>query len=239
MKYTRYDMKRKKNRSFTFVLTFLSTLAFAVIIGTIISKFFFSDSNLKEVVPKAEGNAVDVVKKEGEKKTVKYVVVQGGVFTKSENAEAVKKILSAYGNPFTVTEQKGTRVLLGIYKEEHGLNVMKMLNEKSVDNSKITFEMNISNNDASDEQIAAIISAEIDVLTPLADANTKSIKTEELKKWCSSEIKEVDKNSKNITILNELKAHINALPDELGKDKASECYIFLYNTLKKITGKLT
>ncbi|MCM8710361.1 hypothetical protein M2651_04895 [Clostridium sp. SYSU_GA19001] len=236
MKYTRYDMKRKKNNSLAFVVVFLSTLVFAVVIGTVISKLFFNN-NLKEVIPKSEDKITDAAKKEDKKKVVRYIVVQCGVFGKNENAESVKKNLSVYGNAFTVLDEKGTRVLLGIYKEEQGLKTMKILSEKSIDNSKITFEINILNNNACDEQVAAIIDAELDVLTSLADSNTKSIDTKELKKWCSLEIKEVDKKSTNINVLNELKAHISTLPDELGKDKASECYIFLYNILKKLTEK--
>lgn len=244
MKYTRYDMKRKKSNNMVFGATLLLTLIFALIIGTLVSKIVFKESPIGEGTVKSPVNteqsekAVDAAKNNNEsKKNVKYIAIQGGMFSKSEGVEQTKTKLSDFGNPFTIAEEKGTRVILGVYKEEEALNIMKTLSDKGVANSKVSFEVNLANKEACDELITGMINAELDVLLKLTDKQTKSYKTNDLKAWCEENSKNVNEKSKNISILNEVKAHINSLPAELGKDKANECYAFIYNTLKKLTGK--
>lgn len=168
---------------------------------------------------------------------MKFIGIQGGLFSQSENIQQSKNILSNYGIPFTVTEEKGTRVILGIYSEEKALNIIKILNENNIDNSKINFEINLIKNDACDEVIAELLNAEINILNEVSNKDTKSIKTNDLKAWCEENTKKVDNKSKNFTILNEIKTNINGMPNELGKDKVSEYYVFIYNTLKKLNGK--
>jgi hypothetical protein len=228
-------MKRKNdsNRFLGLILFFM--LVLAVLIASLVFNMIIKNSNVKEESSKPEKNAVDVVNKNETKGPIKYIAVQGGIFSVSENAEKAKGNLSAYGNPFTVQEEKGTRVFLGIYKEEEGLNVMKLLSNNKIDNSKMIFEIDISS-DACDGEIVAVISAELDILAKLSDKNIKSIQTEELKKWASS-LSEVDKNSKNITLLSEIKSNINNLPKELDKSKVQEQYTFIYSALKKLTVK--
>ncbi len=233
MKYTRYDMKRKNNNNIILVAVLFSTLIFALLIGTVVSNLLIKNSSdRKEAVN--PNNSVDVVSKET-KKTVKYIAVQEGMYKESPNVDKAKNNLSAYGNPFAVQEQNGTRVLLGIYIEEEGLNVMKFLTEKGVANSKLLFEIN-SSNSLCDESIIAALNAELDVLSMLSNKDVKSIETEKLKKWLA-DLKEVDKNSKNISLLDEIKVHINSLPSEIEKNKVPEYYTFLYNYLKKLSGK--
>lgn len=241
MKYTRYDIKRKKSNNFIFGFIMISTLVFAFLIGTIISNIVFKNTDINGVSVLPEKNqsssAKDVSNKiENGKKTIKYIVVQGGMFSKSEYLEAAKKNLGAYGNIFTVKEEKGTRVLLGVYTEEEGTAFMKTLSDKGVGNSKITFEVSIDSNNACDEEIIAIINAELDILTKLKDYNAKYYKTEDIKKWCDA-LEKVDDSSKNIAVLNEAKAHIKNMPSKLPKDKVPEYYTFIYNLLKKFTSK--
>lgn len=233
MKYTRYDMKRKSNSNLLLIVVLLSTLIFAFLIGTVVSNVILKNSNkIKEGIK--PNNVVDVVNS-NETKKIKYIAVQGGMFKESGNVDKAKNTLSAYGNPFTIQEQNGTRVLLGIYSEEQGLNMMKQLTEKNIENSKMIFEINSSGSPC-DEAIAAAIGAELEVLSKLSDKEIKSIKSSSLKEWLSS-LQEIDKSSKNIELLQEVKAHINALPSEIEKDKAPEYYSFLYSFMKKLSSK--
>ena len=235
MKYTRYDMKKRSNGNFVFGIVLVATLIFAFIIGTVISNIFIKNSNINKVPPKANSNVADV-SKNTEKKIVKYIVVQNGKFKNAENIEQAKGKLAALGNPFTIQEQDGTRVLLGIYSEEEGLKAIKMLSDKGIENSKMVFDINAGSSPC-DEEIAAIISNELSILTKMSDNEVKYIDIKDFKNWCSSEIKAADKNSKNIAVMNELKSHVDSLPNELKKDKVPETYVFLYNQLKKISGK--
>jgi hypothetical protein len=233
MKYTRYDMKRKSNSNLLLIVVLLSTLVFAFLIGTVVSNVLLKDSSkIREGIK--PNNVVDVVNSK-ETKKVKYIAVQGGMFKESPNVDKTKNTLSAYGNPFTIQEQNGTRVLLGIYTEEQGLNMMKTLTEKNIENSKMTFEINSSSSPC-DEAITAAISAELEVLSKLSDKKIKSIESKVLKEWLAT-LQEIDKNSKNIGLLEEIKAHINALPSEIERDKVPECYSFLYSYMKKLSSK--
>ena len=234
MKYTRYDMKRKSNSIFVLAIVLLSTLIFALVIGTVISTVFLKNSRVKEAVV-TQDNVVDGANKNETKKTAKFIAVQGGMFIESSNVDKAKSNLSTYGNPFTIQEQNGTRVLLGIYNEAEALNIIKLLTEKNIDNSKMIFEINISTNPC-DEASTAAISAEVDVLSKLSDKDVKSIKSSELKEWLST-LQGLDKSSKNFALLEEIKTHINALPVEIEKGKVSEYYSFLYSFMKKLSAK--
>jgi hypothetical protein len=234
MKYTRYDMKRKNNSNLVLAMVLLSTLVFAFLIGTVVSNVLYKHSSKIDEGAKPN-NVVDVVNKNETKKITKYIAVQGGMFRESSNVDKAKNTLSVYGNPFTIQEQNGTRVLLGIYSEEEGINLMKQLTEKNIDNSKMTIEINSSSN-LCDEAITAAINAELGVLSKLSDKEIKSIKSGALKEWMLT-LQEIDKSSKNIVLLEEIKAHINALPSEIEKDKVPEYYSFLYGFMKKISSK--
>lgn len=234
MKYTRYDIKKRRGNNFIFGAVLFSTLIFALIIGTIVSSMLFKDSTLKYIPNKEPNNASKVSNENignASNKTVKYIAVQGGVYKKAENAETTKNNLSEYGNPFTVQDDKGTRVFLGIYNEESGLNIIKMLNDKNISNSKMSFNLNISDN--CDSVIAAIISSELDILSKLNDKGIKPIPTDEFKKWLTS-LEAVDKESKNFSLLTELTSHINGLPKELSNDNSVNDYKYIYNLLKKL-----
>jgi hypothetical protein len=227
-------MKRKNNNNLVLAVVLLSTLVFAFLIATVVSNVLLKHSGKLEDSKKPNG-AVDVVNNNETKKITKYIAIQGGMFKESSNVDKAKNTLSPYGNPFTVQEQNGTRVLLGIFSEEEAINIMKALTEKSIDNSKMTFEINSPSN-LCDEAITAAITAELDVLSKLRDPEVKSIKSSDLKSWLLT-LQEIGKNSKNIALFEEIKAHINALPSEIEKDKVPEYYSFLYSFMKKLISK--
>jgi hypothetical protein len=232
MKYTRYDIRKKRSNHLALGFVLIGAIVFTFLVGTFISKIFTQDSGDALESVKPQETSVNQNNNAVSRKSVKYIAVQGGMFEKAENIDRSKTSLAAYGNPFTIPEQNATRVFLGIYNEEEGMKTINMLKEKNIESSRMVFELNTANNPCN-EEIAAIISAELEILSKLNDKTIKSIQTEDLKKWMSS-LAEVDKNSKNISLLNELKTHITNLPKELEKSKVSECYTFIYNTIKKV-----
>lgn len=232
MKYTRYDLKKSNsNKVLIIMMFFIVILAF--VLGTIIFKLLVRSPvnyNNKVDTNTNVSNSSKTVNN-NMSKLVKFIIVQGGVYQNKENADSEKSLLSQYGTPFTVTEGNKTRVLLGIYSEEQGQKIIKSLTDQKIDNSKIT--ININNSDLCDSEITEIISANLQILNKLSEKNVKSIQTDEIKKWCSS-LNKVNENSKNISILNELKDNINKMPKDLSRDKAEENYIYIYNLMSKI-----
>ncbi|MBC2580617.1 SPOR domain-containing protein [Clostridium sp. DJ247] len=233
MKYTRYDLK-KANSDKTLIVMMFFILILAFVLGTIIFRLLVrspdSYNNKSDINANASNNNNKSVNN-NISKLVKFIIVQGGIYQNKENADAEKILLNQYGTPFSVVEGNKTRVLLGIYSEEQGQKIIKSLTDQKIDNSKIT--INISNSDLCDSEITEIISANLQILNKLAEKNVKSIQTDEIKKWCSS-LNKVDENSKNISILNDLKDNINKMPKDLSKDKAEENYIYIYNLMNKM-----
>jgi hypothetical protein len=239
LKYTRYDLKRgKDNRTFITIILFILILAF--VLGTIIFRLFIKNPIGSNV---DSGNVTQISDNKDKNKpsnsttnsqAIRFIAVQGGIYKSKENADSEKTLLSQYGTPFTVNEEDKTRVFLGIYAEDQGEKIMKSLTDQKVDNSKMLFTMN--NNELCDVEISEIISANIQILNKLAEKNVKAIQTEELKKWCSA-LKKVDKDSKNILVLNDMQDHINKMPKELTKENVGENYSYIYNILKKVSLK--
>lgn len=239
MKYTRYDLKNKKDGK-TFILLILLILVLAFLFGTIIFKIFSGNYNggkgLKNEISTGKNsvnkNSAQNASDKNSSQAGKFIVIQGGIYQNKENVEGEKSLLNAYGTPFTVTEDNKTRVLLGIYIEDQGEKVIKSLNDAKVDNSKMLFTINKDN--MCDAEIAEIISANIQILNKLSEKDVKAIQTSELKKWCSS-LSNENNQGKNIDILRQLKSDINKMPKEISKDKAAENYTYLYQILKKVS----
>lgn len=236
MKYTRYDMRKKKSDGTMILLVLAGMLIIAFVIGTIMSNLFLKGSFSSK---KTSGAQKSVSQKPAASSTetnniTKFVVIQGGKYKNNDYIESCKNSLSNYGNPFTIAEPDGTRVLLGIYNEADSQKVISNLNEKKAANSKMVLE--ISNADLCNKEITEIIKGNLLLLTKLTEKNVKSIPTDDLKKWCAG-LKDVEKDSKNYTILTDLKGYINNMPKDFVKEKAADNYVFLYNTIKKLNIK--
>ncbi|WP_106064518.1 hypothetical protein [Clostridium liquoris] len=243
IKYTRYDLKRKKKDSFLFFIIVILILIISLILGSLFSKIFMKDAltktspNIKETPyveksqPKPENMKNNKVIIPSKGKTIKYVAIQEGIYQNDAYLKESIKKLEDFGAPFIIPEGNGKRVLLGIYGEEDSANIIKRLNDKKIENSKMVFTIKCE--DVCDLEIVEIINAYIQVLGKLSEKNVKAIETKELKSWCAS-LEEVQINNKNIKLLNELKDRINKLPDKVTRDKASENYIFLYNLLRRL-----
>lgn len=230
MKYTRFDLKKKSN-SGRFVWCVLCILIAAFILGTIISKLISKEAWPKSILNLKQNNIESKNQQQVTKKNVKYIAVQGGMYANKDNAENEKKLLSGYGNPFEITDGNNTRVFIGIYDETGAEGIIKTLNTNNVPNSKMIFELNV--NDLCDAEISEIINADLQIINKLSNKDIEGVYTDELKKWCT-QLKAADKNSKNISVLNELNAYINSMPKKIQKDKVEENYIKIYTILKKI-----
>ncbi|NEZ45657.1 SPOR domain-containing protein [Clostridium niameyense] len=231
MRYTRYDFKKKNRFNFVFFLIVLLILFLAFILGTILFNFFGS-STKTPIKSSKKQNAIYNNSKNNN--NCKFIAIQTGMFKDKNNAEKSINTIKNYGNPFSVADKDKQRVVLGIYTENEANKIIKTLSDSKVENSKITFTL--TKKDSCDFEICEIINGYLQILNKLSDKDIKSIKTDNLKKWCNS-LKKVDNKSDNIETLNKLKSNINKLPKEITKQEASTNYIFIYNILKNLANK--
>lgn len=224
MRYTRYDLK-KQNGFKIFVVSLLMIFFLAFIIGTFVFKVIVKNT--------AGFSSNDIKISDSSNKYVKFVAIQGGVYKDKNNADTQKNLLSNYGVSFSVTDSDKTRVCMGIYTEENAKGIMDSLTKKNIDNTKIVFT--IHQNDLYNVEVTEIINANLKILNKLSESDVKSIKTDELKKWCASlkDVNDGDNNSK--LILKELKEYINKLPGEIEKKDGEQNYIYIFDVLKKIS----
>ncbi|MCR1935296.1 hypothetical protein ACQX0N_09970 [Clostridium tepidum] len=233
MRYTRYDIKKRHKSSFTFFLIIALVLVFAFILGTLIFNIVSPNNEKKNNIIKNDNPSI-VKNQNNSNGSTNYIVIQRGIYAKKENISEVLNSLAPYGNAFTVEDNGKTRVFLGIYEEDEGIKLMKKLTDNKIDNSKMTFTIN--RKDLCDAEISEIIAAYIKIVNKLSEKDVKSVKTEEIKKWMAS-LDKVDKDSANIKILNNLKEHINKLPNSLTKNQANKSYSFIYKILQEINNK--
>lgn len=233
MKYTRYDVKRRKNENVLFAAVFIVILILAFLIASVIANFTLKNT-LGDTTPEmnlSKQNSVSDTA--GKNSKNQFVIIQGGVFTKKETADDTINILTPYGNPFSITKDNNIKVLLGIYEPADADKVAKTLTDKSIDNFKTAASIKISQ--PCDEEIADIIDGNIQILTKLGEKDV-SVKTDSLKLYCSK-LKNPDKSSKNKQVFDDLKKYVSNLPSVMHKDKAAENYIYLYNIITKLAEK--
>jgi hypothetical protein len=231
MRYTRYDYKKKNNDVLNLTIVLVSVLVIAFILGT----------GIYSMLPKPDSNSANALKA-GETKqndptatNVKFVMIQSGFFKTKGSAEELKNNLKNQVNPFTIVEGDSIRVMAGIFNEDENDKVIQLLNQNGLPNMKTIFEINKS--DFCDAEIAEMISGNLKILTKLMEKDVAGYSTDNFKNWMAASIKDVDKKSKNYNLFQEYKNYINGFPQDLGKDKVEENYTFIYNALKKLTGK--
>lgn len=223
MRYTRYDLRKKKNNNFIIIFLTIGILLLAFICGSLISKLFIKninngDSNINK-------NPDKIVQPIGDKN---FVVIQCGVFANKENAEKMKERLSSLGNPFITEEDGKSRVILGIYSEKDAENIAKKLQDENMDFSKISYKFNSDN--PSVVQAAEILDAHLEIINKLSEANVKSVATKQIKEWCSN-LDKINSNDGNLSILKDMKEYISNLPKEITKEDLEEYDIYVYKKL--------
>ena len=241
MKYTRYNYKAPK-KSNNFIIVIALTLIAAIALGTMLSK----------LLPKNNTNTIvnDKTTKVSLKKDIKvnkasnldtkvvstsniknYVAIQCGVFSTKASALLLKDSLSDFGSPFIIEDGKLNKVLLGLYPKDGTDSVIKQLKAKKITYAKINFQLVSS--DSTSAQTNEMISADIKILNKLSEKSTKAIQTVELKKWIVS-LKGAEEKSNSYGNLKEIKAYLNALPQELKKEKTEAGYVYIYKFIKQI-----
>lgn len=236
MKYTRYDLKKKnKNKNAVFFMFFIGMLLTALLFGTILSNLFIKNSGKTPVAGSSkQPKTSDDKNQKVSHSPIKFLIIQSGFYSSKEGAIEQNDKLKQVVNPFMVEEDGKFKVLAGIYTEQDCDGIVKKINEKSLDNFKITYEIGID--DQSAYELAEIIKAHLQHLTQLTNPNVASVNTESFKTWLSK-LPSVEKSSKNYGLLEEYKKYVNSLPDKLGKEKSAENYNYIYNILKKIGNK--
>lgn len=236
MKYTRYDIRKRKTDSLIVIIIILMILILSFIIGSIVSKLILKNQkyNTNKSVPNKTYEK-QVSKIQENNSEIIYIAIQGGMFQNKDYAlEEINK-LKQFGNPFIIEEEGKYRVFLGIYKDDKMNELLKILTENKVESSNVNFK--IKQSDTCDNEIIEILNGYTEILEMLNGKNIKAIQTKDFKTWCSS-LKEVDSKSKNIKILVQLKDNINRLPTEIKKEDIPNYYSFLYNLLKSLQNNL-
>jgi hypothetical protein len=230
MRYTRYDYKKKNNDVLNLTIVLVSVLVIAFILGT----------GIYSILPKPDSSANDSKAAETKQTdpaitNAKFIIIQSGFFKDKNYAEELKNKLKSQVIPFTIVEGDSIRILAGIFNEDENDKVIQLLNQNGLPNTKTISEVNKS--DFCDAEIAEMISGNLKILTTVIGKDVTGYSTDNFKNWMAASIKDVDKKSKNYNLFQEYKNYINGLPKELGKDKVEENYTFIYNALKKLTGK--
>lgn len=258
MKYTKYQYKKKNNKS-NFLVSLIMTLVAAIVVGLVLFKVIvtfivplgeetkatsnpseaLSSTDENEEVAKDETNEVDKKNdtdndKINESKDVLsgeviFQLVQCGYFGEEKNAlDTLSKIESDY-NAFVVKEEDKFRVSAGIFEQEKGESISKELTEKGISNTKVSFILNMSNDIES--QIAGITEAYLNIINTLNDDDVKSVDTAGFKAW----VNELDSigEGESVELLSSYKNHVNQLNDEVMREDMGKELEFIYITLSK------
>lgn len=233
MKYTRFNLNKKKKYGKYYIPLFILLLIISFLLGTFIFNTIFKGNTIN-INKENKGNTISDSSTKDLNKT--FLFIQGGVFQKVENANTCKAALNSYGNVFTIQDKDNNiKVLIGIYNETDGAAVLKKITDNKLDASKAAF--NVSTDSLSEIEICEIINAEIDIIGKLNEKDVKSYTTDSFKKWIST-LKSVVKSDKNFTILEEIKSNALNFPNDLSKDKIVDISSFLFTELSKLTNKI-
>ncbi|GAA0124303.1 MULTISPECIES: SPOR domain-containing protein [Clostridium] len=231
MKYTRYDVrpKRKRTKLFPLIVIIFFCVLFSYLILDGVKGI--NIRNNKSNIESKEKNNV----RESEIEKSEIVLLQCGVFKVKDNADKILKELSATGSPFVIEDNDLYKIYYGMYKNiNESEKVINTLEKSGINTSKNIIK--IYYKDLSMIELAKIIEAELDIINNAMDPKIKSVKTTELKKWVS-ELDPINENHDAYKEVNELKEHINKLPEEVDKSKASEMNSFIYNQISKFKEK--
>lgn len=233
MKYTRYNIKQKKNKKNSFLLYLIVTLFAALALGSILS-FVINKSpegkTSNETSQEQKNNEKGGAKENKETPNRSFYLMQCGVFKVKDYAEGMRKKVESYGNPFIVEEGDLYRVYFGVYTEEQWQPVANMLKEKGITTSKLTIDAFYD--DLSTGELCEIIQANFEIINKASEPNVKSINTTQLKTWASS-LQPLDSKMKHYKDVMELKEYINGLPEQIDKVKATEMIATTYGKLKQ------
>lgn len=227
MRYTRYNIKKKKDWSNIIAITLI--IVVAIVGGTVLAKIIYNGET-----PKDNKNIIQPINnkdKNNEKSTNdtnNVSMIQCGYFAKKENADDTKKKLSDSNLKAVVLKDNDKfRVVAYIGEDKSSDDIAKSLNEKQINFMKVMFS--IPKNKNVDNQIGEIVNGYLKLLNTINKQDVKSIKTNEFKKWVAG-LENIDKGD-NINTLKELKDNIKALPDEITKDNSEAIYSEIFKVI--------
>ena len=227
MRYTRYNYKKKNNN--------MLKLLIILIVFLIIS--FTASKGLSGVLKnELGGNKTDGTKEASGNNTqevssgVSFWIIQGGYYSKKENAEAVNNQLISNYNSFIIQDGDKFRVVIDIIRKEQGDVFLKSLTEQGI--SFVKSEAVIEYNDPSLEKLGNSVDALMQHYERLKESDVVAIKTAEIKKW-SSEILISEEESPHKEELSSINNFIQGFPEELTKSSLGDLSNFIYNIIVK------
>lgn len=256
MRYTRYNYKKnnKNNNSvMKTVLSFVVMSMFVIIVGVLLANIiiYFLPLNDAVSVPKnealveqsqsgdtvdngdgvtnaiAEGNEGDVVTNGQSVINTSFTAVQVGYFAVSDNANAeLSKISKDYG-AFIYNDADKFKVLAGVYTASEAESIMSKLTAAGMQCAKVSFNLDSSSKVHS--QISGIVNGYLELLTTSLKDDVTAVDTSDFKGWVSE--LEVINDGEQVSVLNELKNHINEAPVELKKGDVSVEMEYIYKVL--------
>lgn len=256
MKYTRYNTKPKKKQSNNILFYLALTLLLALVLGTFAQKILLQEGNgiwfekakgqdgVQQETQSESGNGDNknnggVTANEGSedenkngevvKEKYNFYLLQCGVFKVEENANKVVEKLKLYGKPFTEVEGELTKVYFGIYSDENVATATEMLNSNGIDNSKVTITVPVE--DLSTGQLCKLAENMIEVMNKTCESGVKSLKTTDIKAWVDT-LEPIESNMKQYTAVEEIKAYINDLPEEVDNNSLQDGMKMIYDKIK-------
>lgn len=232
MRYTRVDLKGKKNEVLLFSGTITIIFIVAFFLGTTLFNFFIKESVITENVSNTSKTSESSDSKSTNSTSTtsnSFVMLQCGVFSVKDNAQKVFNTLNTLGSPVMVEEDGKFKIYFGLYENGEEAQDMELLKNNNIQVSKISLKT--SEDSLCNEEIIETSRASIKVLNKLNEKNVTSINISELKSWIN-ELKAIDEKDKNYNVFQELKQYILSLPDSLTKEKATEFETKIINTMK-------
>lgn len=232
MKYTRYDYKRKKGDNFFIWIVFVIVLS--IFIGMSVYNIFIgekgnsSNSEDKTSAVNSTGSTDSNTNSTSINSTKEFGIIQCGVFTKRENADATAGTIPNEYQKIVVEDSGTFKVIAGIYEVENSNEISKKLNESSINNFRISCK--IDEDTPVKKAESEIIDGFIKVINKLNEKDVKSINTTEFKNWVNTTTSTIEDKGEE---LQSLLDNISSLPDEVKKEEINNSVILLYNILIK------
>lgn len=234
MRYTRVDLKSKKNESLLFTGVIVLIFFAAFFLGTTIFNFFIKGSAAAQVGSKTNNISenTDVSTVSSNVVDTNFVLLQCGVFSVKNNAQRVYNSLSGLGFPIIIEESGKFKVYFGIYESGEENKDLETLKNNNISVSKISLNAKVNN--LCDEEIVEASRAAIKILNKLNEKSVTSVNIAQMKSWLN-QLKPIDEKESNYTLFQDLKQYIGSLPDSLTKEKAVEFETKIINIVKTIS----
>ncbi len=256
MKYTRYNLKKKKSDGNYFITLTVGIVIISIIVGTLISNFFIKDkfqeindfydsTEVKEVENDKSTDSEGVVIKPIDEKDNSTSEVNGeagvaeiadgnifyflqcGAFKDKNNATYLSNELKGFGDCIIIEDENVFKVVLGIYKEEE-LNQIKLkLEAANIEYARSMISIDIKNNQ--NEDIVKVLNAHYEILKQLESNKVEEIKTDSIKSW----IIEISNNENTDPNLIEIVKFTENLPNPITKEYIIEYKTKLYEFISK------